>query len=50
LDANIHVDEKVHKEELIRTTVVSQQGSAEGTGWGKRRLHEALLIIRNNSL
>jgi hypothetical protein len=50
LDANIHVDEKIYKEELIRTTDISQHRSAERSGWGEGRLEKTLLILRNNSL
>jgi hypothetical protein len=50
LDPNIDVDKVIDKEELICTSVVSQHGSAEGTGWGKGRLQKAMLIMRNNSL
>jgi hypothetical protein len=49
LDANIDVDEKIHKEELIRTIIASQHGLAEGSGWGEGRLQKTLLM-RNNSL
>jgi hypothetical protein len=40
----------IYKEELIRTTVISQHRSPEGTGWGEGRLEKTLLILRNNSL
>jgi hypothetical protein len=48
LDANIHVNEQIHKEELVRSTIVSQHGSCNRTFLRKRRVHEALLVIRNN--